>query len=77
MSDETATAWKRRDKATEACLQELIALGDGDLAYECLANVCFNLFARAGWESGWPVFAERVAHGLEQRHLMDEPLGHA
>jgi hypothetical protein len=42
-----------------------------------VANLCFNLFVRAGWEQDWPGFAARVAHGMGQRHLMDGPAGHA
>lgn len=63
--------------AVEQCLKVLTSLSDGDECYEVLANVCFNLFVRAGWEANWPAFAAQVERGMAQRHLMDEPGGSA
>lgn len=68
---------KAQDDAVNACITIIAGLGDGDCCYETLANLCYNWFIRTGWEDEWPSFAPRVAHAMAQRHLLDEPIGHA
>jgi hypothetical protein len=66
----------------ELAVEEMLAIllrpqPDGDAVIEILANVCFGLFVRAGWQTLWPAFAYQVWHGIEQSALMDGPAGHA
>ena len=68
-----------RDAAIEVCLRTLCALPDGDLAWEAMRAIVFNMFMVApGWRPTWPAFVDGLQDAFEKAVVLhSEPAGHA